>query len=464
MMAVSVQTETTCFFNERCRCKTSNKTYVEVDCSHAKLRDIPNLPRNVSSVDLSNNYIQNIQEHHFQDNDILTEINLSLNKLHFLNKEMFCGLNSVFKLKLNNNNITKTTKDAFLYLRTLSYLDVKKNSISWSSHNVTFPPSLLTLKIDYNSSQEKLPEMPRLETLDVSGSSGHCYINIVKPDTFRSVPTIHELDISACKVNYVYNGSFIFMRNLSTLDISFNTCLSSRRNNEREEICERPDESCCNQECKPIYTPAETIFRLNSPWRILPIPRKLKTALYKECYLRYEIPQFTVALTIYVLHGKNKYQVQNKGNNDNDSQYEYDAFVSYDNNDRFFVHDKILPCLEREAGLKLCIHRRDFLPGNEIAGNITSAIHNSRKVVIMMSHNYLDSYWCMFEYNMAKVESIYSRNKENILFLVFLEQMSPKDLPMMVYELIQSSSYIEYPNDEFGDTVFWNKLKEVLSQ
>ncbi|XP_071125222.1 toll-like receptor 4 [Mytilus edulis] len=404
MMAVSVQTETTCFFNERCRCKTSNKTYVEVDCSHAKLRDIPNLPRNVSSVDLSNNYIHNIQEHHFQDNDILTEINLSLNKLHFLNKEMFCGLNSVFKLKLNNNNITKTTKDAFLYLRTLSYLDVKKNSISWSSHNVTFPPSLLTLKIDYNSSQEKLPEMPRLETLDVSGSSGHCYINIVKPDTFRSVPTIHELDISACKVNYVYNGSFIFMRNLSILDISFNTCLrfdglenvtidlpftsikifkfnkihktfqmntkvlkrhfvhlrdtnlvemhgdsnriqlledgavqqlpssirklfmsdnefsygqyffdfitmqidfvnvsflfSSRRNNEREEICERPDESCCNQECKPIYTPAERIFRLNSPWRILPIPRKLKTALYKECYLRYEIPQFTVSENI----------------------------------------------------------------------------------------------------------------------------------------------------------------------
>ncbi|VDI83979.1 Hypothetical predicted protein [Mytilus galloprovincialis] len=161
---------------------------------------------------------------------------------------------------------------------------------------------------------------------------------------------------------------------------------------------------------------------------------------------------------------KNKYQVQIKENYNNDGQYEYDAFVSYDNNDRFFVHDKLLTCLEREAELKLCIHNRDFLPGNDIAGNITSAIHNSRKVVIVMSHNYLDSYWCMFEYNMAKVESIYSRNKENILFLVFLEKMSPKDLPLIVLELVQSSSYIEYPNDEFGDTVFWNKLKEVLSQ
>ncbi|VDI83977.1 Hypothetical predicted protein [Mytilus galloprovincialis] len=203
MMTVSVQTKTTCFFDQRCGCKTTNKTYVEVDCSHVNLSKIPFLPRNVSSVDLSNNNISNIPEHHFKDNDILTEINLSLNRLHFLNKEMFYGLNSVFKLQMNNNNITKTTKDAFLYLRTLSYLDVKENNISWSNHNVTFPQSLLTLKIDYNSSHENLPEMPHLKTLDVSGLSGQCYIHTVKPDTFRSVPTIHELDMSACKVNYM---------------------------------------------------------------------------------------------------------------------------------------------------------------------------------------------------------------------------------------------------------------------
>ncbi|XP_052076850.1 toll-like receptor 4 [Mytilus californianus] len=811
MMEISGQLKTTCFFNQRCRCKTSNKTYVEVDCSQAKLKDIPYLPRNVSSVDLSNNYIHKIPEHHFKDNDILTEINLSHNRLHSLNKEMFYGMKSVLKIKMNNNIISNTTKDVFLYLRSLSYLDVKRNNISWSNHNVTFPLSLLTLKIDYNASHENLPEMPHLETLDVSGSSGQCYIHTVKPDTLRSVPKIHELDISGCKVNYVYNGSFSFMRNLSMLDISFNTCLrfdglenvtidlpftsikilkfnkihktfqtntkilrqhlshlrytkveeihgdsnriqliesgavqqlppsirrlfvsdnefsygqyvsecifiriefinmsflfSSRSNNEQEEKCKRTDKSCCNRVCEQFQVPDETIYRFNTKWRFLPIPRNLKTALYKNCFLRYEIPQYTVSenivkyidlshnifyswigplLTFNHLHFldlsnnicsnvskvffksfpnlttlllqnnllgfvlpddnegeimqhmpalqivnlsenripslpytffksqanlidiklgrnmmdditfqinhmkklshldisnnrisslganarshleevykvknnfsidisgnplkcscdtiefvkwmsmtkikilnkhetsclmfnvdrkslwksnrvyeelqktcssysslisgivaslavflfvliwgiafrnrwrlrymyymvKNKYQVQNKGEPDNDSQYEYDAFVSYDNNDRFFVHDKLLPCLEREAGLKLCIHKRDFLPGNDIAGNITSAIHNSRKVIIVMSQNYLDSYWCMFEYNMAKVESIYSRNKENILFLVFLEQMSPNYLPMMVLELVQSSSYIEYPNDEFGDTVF----------
>jgi hypothetical protein len=30
----------------------------------------------------------------------------------------------------------------------------------------------------------------------------------------------------------------------------------------------------------------------------------------------------------------------------------------------------------------------------------------------------------MFEYNMSRVENIYSRNKENILYLVSLEEIS----------------------------------------
>jgi hypothetical protein len=51
---------------------------------------------------------------------------------------------------------------------------------------------------------------------------------------------------------------------------------------------------------------------------------------------------------------------------------------------------------------------------------------------------------------------------ENILFLVFLEGISAKKLPLIVLELIQSQTFIEYPNDEYGDTVFREKLKEVL--
>ena len=45
--------------------------------------------------------------------------------------------------------------------------------------------------------------------------------------------------------------------------------------------------------------------------------------------------------------------------------YKYDAFVSYRGTapDEHFVIRQLRPRLESEAGLKLCLHVRDFMPG-----------------------------------------------------------------------------------------------------
>ncbi|VDI65265.1 Hypothetical predicted protein [Mytilus galloprovincialis] len=143
--------------------------------------------------------------------------------------------------------------------------------------------------------------------------------------------------------------------------------------------------------------------------------------------------------------------------------YLYDAFISYAEQDCGFVHNDVIKNLEKEGSLKLCLHKRDFLPGNEIAANITSAIHNSRKTVVILSPHYLASNWCRFEFNMAKMESMYTRENENILFMVFLTNIPPRELPLMMMEFIDSNSYIEYPDDEFGNVVFWQKMLEAVS-
>ncbi|XP_052077978.1 toll-like receptor 4 [Mytilus californianus] len=158
---------------------------------------------------------------------------------------------------------------------------------------------------------------------------------------------------------------------------------------------------------------------------------------------------------------KNKYQNSSRKKCD-DEEYEYDTFISYEEEDAVFVHNHLLSNLEEDAKLKLCIHKRDFQPGKDIAANITSGIHNSRNVVAVLSQTYLDSYWCMFEYNMARMESIYSRNCENMFILVSLVDLSAINLPLCVIEKVHKQSYIEYPNDPLGNILFWHKLKEVL--
>ncbi|XP_076114665.1 toll-like receptor 4 [Mytilus galloprovincialis] len=147
---------------------------------------------------------------------------------------------------------------------------------------------------------------------------------------------------------------------------------------------------------------------------------------------------------------------------EDENEYMYDAFVSYADEDRLFIHTQLLQTLEKENGIRLCLHKRNFLPGNDIATNITSAIHNSRKTIVIMTYHYLKSYWCMFEFNMARMESIYERNNENVLFLVVFEQISARDFPLHILEVVQSQSYIEFPNDEQGDVVFWLQLVTAL--
>ncbi|CAC5402894.1 TLR13 [Mytilus coruscus] len=147
---------------------------------------------------------------------------------------------------------------------------------------------------------------------------------------------------------------------------------------------------------------------------------------------------------------------------DDDDEYTYDAFISYSDDDRSFVLKDCIEKLEKEGKFRLCIHQRDFMPGQDITVNITNCIRTSRTTVCLITRKFLESYYCMFEFNMARMESIYSRHGRNILFLVFYEQILPKELPLVMLEIVQKESYIEYPNDEPGNVVFWEKIKESL--
>lgn len=145
------------------------------------------------------------------------------------------------------------------------------------------------------------------------------------------------------------------------------------------------------------------------------------------------------------------------------STYAYDAFISYADHERDFIINECIPNLEQKRKLKLCIHHRDFLPGEEITVNITNAIHDSRTTVCLVTRSFLESYYCMFEFNMARMESIYSRNGENILFLVFYDQILPQELSLVMLELVQNQSYIEYPHDDQGNVVFWEKIEKAVT-
>jgi len=144
------------------------------------------------------------------------------------------------------------------------------------------------------------------------------------------------------------------------------------------------------------------------------------------------------------------------------SVYQYDAFVSYANEDRVFV-ERLADTLEHQFQSKLIMHEKDFIAGKPVAENITEAVHKSRKTVIVLSSSFLKSYWCMFEFQMARMESIYSRDGEEVLFILMLERLRPRSIPLMIMDVIESDSYIEYPRESDNEELFWIRLHQAIS-
>ena len=48
--------------------------------------------------------------------------------------------------------------------------------------------------------------------------------------------------------------------------------------------------------------------------------------------------------------------------------FDYDVFVSYSERDLFWMRRWLLPELEQRQGLRLCVHQRDFIPGEPRQG------------------------------------------------------------------------------------------------
>ncbi|CAC5412711.1 unnamed protein product [Mytilus coruscus] len=393
------------------------------------------------------------------------------------------NLNQLKFFNLSNNYCSKVSTKFFTGMPNLTTLLLQNN--------------LLGFVLPSDNSGEILAPLTKLEVLDLSDNR----LTSLPSVFFNAQIQLRTLYLSE---NLLETATFdiIHMTNLSHLDISNNrlSVLGTFFTKQLDHLSEIVPELTVELSGNPIKCTCETIEFIQ--WLSITKVR-VQNLLHQDCrslqmhlnsskviyeYLKKKCSSYTTTIVAvgswvaifafviiagiiyryrwklryayYIVKGKHHGQIKPLRTDDD---FLYDAFVSYADEDEMFVHRKFLENLEDDRNISCCVHKRDFLAGNDIATNITSAIHNSRKTVVILSQHFLQSDWCLFEFNMAKMESIYSRSKENIILRVFLEQIASKDLPLNILELIQSKSYIEYPNDEYGDVVFWDKLKETLS-
>ncbi|KAL4658083.1 hypothetical protein GN956_G2885 [Arapaima gigas] len=150
-------------------------------------------------------------------------------------------------------------------------------------------------------------------------------------------------------------------------------------------------------------------------------------------------------------------------------KYRYDAFVSYSSQDGDWVFEQLVPQLERgdeedDGGrpCQLCLHHRDFLPGQTIVSNIVEAVYTSRKTLCVVSPHYFNSEWCSMEVQVALYRLFDEHN--DLLVLVFLE--APPTWALSAFhklrQVVRRRTYLQWPSEPSQQKVFWARLRLSL--
>jgi len=129
--------------------------------------------------------------------------------------------------------------------------------------------------------------------------------------------------------------------------------------------------------------------------------------------------KYMITLQYWYLNIHWKYRHYSRLDGDS-KEYKYNAFVAYHNSDYKWVCGPLCSYLEKERNHVLCLHHRDFIHGSFIADNVCDAISQSRKTILVISKQFLESNWCEFELKMARMQMFHE--SRDMLIVFFLQK------------------------------------------
>ncbi|XP_029435634.1 toll-like receptor 2 [Rhinatrema bivittatum] len=397
----------------------------------------------------------------------------------------------------SNNQLTSLKAIALLTTKwpNLTYVDLGYNSLGALNESCIWNPSITTLILQYNAVNRNVFKcLPTgLHYLDMSNSQ----LERLDMEYFSQTHNLTELWLSSNKIKFIPSnwkslslqvlavdgnsfgvistGSFDNMPQLIRLKAGNNpyhcTCdlngfIKKTLQTGQLQLLDWPQGYSC-------YHPQallDTRVELFSPGRlecdvtlVVAISVSVTAAVVILCMLlcwKFDIPWYLKA-TCQIVQAKYRSR-QDKSTR----AYTYHAFVSYSHSDADWVRGELLYRLENSSPpYSICIHERDFLPGKWIIDNIIENIEKSRKVILVLSRNFVNSEWCNYELYFAHQRAIGHAFEDVIL--VVKESISLDSLPhkfCRLRKMLSNKTYLEWPSEPGRQPFFWMQLKNVLGK
>uniref|UniRef100_A0A8C5X5N1 Toll-like receptor 2 n=1 Tax=Malurus cyaneus samueli TaxID=2593467 RepID=A0A8C5X5N1_9PASS len=395
---------------------------------------------------------------------------------------------SLQTLNLSQNSLSdlEMTGKSLSYLRNLIVLDISLNNFGEIPDACEWPNSLKYL----NLSSTQIPKVtgcipPGLEVLDVSGNNlkefglqlpslKELYLSKNQLKTLPGAaptPNLMALSIRRNKLNGFTREEFESFKRMEHLDASDNNFMCSceflsfvqHEAGLAQVLVGWPDRYVCDS---PLAVRGMRVGAVRLS--LMECHRSLVVALV--CVLVF------LAILLLVAVGY-KYHVvwylrmtwawlraKRKPRRAPPKDVCYDAFVSYSDNDSDWVENTMVRELEQACPpFRLCLHKRDFVPGKWIVDNIIDCIEKSHKTLFVLSEHFVQSEWCKYELDFSHFR-LFDENNDTAI-LVLLEPIQSKAIPKRFCKLrkiMNTKTYLEWPLEEEQQQLFWFNLKSAL--
>ncbi|NXO60702.1 TLR22 protein, partial [Aramus guarauna] len=398
------------------------------------------------------------------------------------------GWPSLRTLNLSQNSLSnlEMTGKSLSHLRKLNLLDISLNNFGEIPDVCEWPKNLKYL----NLSSTQIPKLttcipPTLEVLDVSANNlkefglqlpflKELYLTKNQLKTLPSaapVPNLVAMSVRRNKLNSFSKEEFESFRKMEHLDASDNNFICSceflsfihHQAGIAQVLVGWPDKYVCDS---PLAVRGAQVGAVHLS--LMECHRSLVVSLI--CVL-----VFLVILTLVVVGYKYHavwylrmtwawLQAKRKPKRAPPKDLCYDAFVSYSENDSDWVENIMVRELEQACPpFRLCLHKRDFVPGKWIVDNIIDSIEKSHKTLFVLSEHFVQSEWCKYELDFSHFRLFDENNDAAIL--VLLEPIQSKTIPKRFCKLrkiMNTKTYLEWPPDEEQQEMFWFNLKIAL--
>lgn len=135
----------------------------------------------------------------------------------------------------------------------------------------------------------------------------------------------------------------------------------------------------------------------------------------------------------------------------------FDAFISYAEKDKIFVENILIENLEKEPyPYRLCFHHRNWIPGEFISTQITTSVEQSKRTIIILSKNFLESLWGRMEFRTAHTAAM-KEKRVRVIVVIYGDIDLNGDLDVELKAYLKTNTYVKA-----DDPWFWEKLMYAL--